>query len=403
MDMKKKLEDTYLPDKNARKEKVVLGLFGPDSMVTAYLLKIQKYEVIAVTVVNSWEELGAHSESALSCHLTPLRLEKLKEFCRSLNIPHQVVKLSSEFKEEVIGPWIAQKIEGKKPQVCWNCHDLRMRTLYEKMKEVGAEKLATGHYAKIFTHESHHTFYVHTSSDEQHDQSALLSRLPHDILSKLILPLSDLTRKEVLKLAGNFGVVVPEKTFEMNQCLRLTPELVQLIESSIPKKYLGEGFITNIDKTSDYGSHNGVYHYTLGDSMDVRESGRMMKGIFADYSYSDRKMIVTEESHLIRDKLMLKNCYFSEEVSLLGPFQGQMVLSDHRYVECWIYPKNFSTVSIELTEKTKLIPGEVVSIVKKKGKNSKLFLSGEVKLFDLEEMTPSGEENVPKVDPSLDY
>mgnify|MGYP006194351617 FL=1 len=206
--MKKKLENAYNPDKQARKEKILLGLSGGvDSFVTAYLLKIQKYDLIAVTISNSWDEVTLDQAKYLSCYLNPGRLEKIKDFCQKMNIPLQVVKSSAEFRESVIEPWMAEKALGKNSNPCWNCHELRMNLLYEKMKESGATKIATGHYAKLFHHEAHNTVFVHTSNDEVHDQSGLLSRLSHDVLKSLVLPLSDLTRKEVLKLAENFGVV----------------------------------------------------------------------------------------------------------------------------------------------------------------------------------------------------
>src|SRR6476620_8985275 len=110
MDMKKKLENAYAPDKNGRKEKVILGLFGLDSFVTAYLLKIQKYDLIGVTIVNSWDEYTGDQESTFSCHSSPQRLDKIKEFCNKLGIPLQIVKSSIEFKDEVVETWIADKI-----------------------------------------------------------------------------------------------------------------------------------------------------------------------------------------------------------------------------------------------------------------------------------------------------
>jgi tRNA-uridine 2-sulfurtransferase len=206
MDMKKKLENAYNPDKQTRKEKVVVGLSGGiDSYVTAYLLKIQKYELFAVTVVNAWDDYPSDSSEILSCHVNQQKIDELKEFCQKMGIPLQVVKATGEFKENVIEPWLADRATGRLPKQCWNCHEERMQIIYNKMVEAGATRMATGHYAKLFHHEAHGSVFVHTSNDEVNDQSALLSRLPHEILSSLILPLSDLSKKEVLKLAENFG------------------------------------------------------------------------------------------------------------------------------------------------------------------------------------------------------
>lgn len=400
--MKKKLEDAYIPDKQSRKEKVVLGLFGLDSLVTAYLLKIQKYEVIAVTAVNSWEDFTGDLSTTLSCFQSPAHLDHLKEFCHRLNIPLQIVKIPNEFRENVIGPWMGDKIQGKKPLPCLSCHDLRIRTVYEKMKEIGAEHIATGHYAKIFHHESHQLVYVHTSTDEINDQSALLSRLPHEMLSKLILPLSDLTRKEVLKLAENFGISEEKRALKIHECLRLTPDVEAFLEKKVPARFLKEGEFTSVDGTQSYGPHSGVHHYTNGGALEIKDGSRVPK-IFADYSYKDQKIIVAGPDYFLRKKLMLIKCHFSEEVSWLEPFSGLVVLRDNTYAECWVFPKNLNAVSIELNEKHNIFPGDVVSVVKKKGRNAKLFLTGEIQMVTEENDVSEGEQNVPNPDPFIDF
>lgn len=399
----KKLEDAYTPDKNTRKEKIVLGLFGLDSLVAAYLLKIQKYDLIAVTIINSWDDFPGDAGNVFSCHVSPVKTEKLKEFCHKLGIPLQIIKAGAEFKELVIEPWIADRIQGNKPKPCWNCHELRMKILHDKMKEAGASLFATGHFAKLFKNDSHHSVFVHTSGDEQHDQSAFLSRIPHDILKDLMLPLSDLSKKEVFKLAENFGIENENKRIPMLECLTLSPEVVRVLDKRIPKKFIQEGDITSIDGTLSFGQHHGVHLHTIGESVVLKESTKSIKGVFGDYSYPEKRMVIVEESYFLRDKLMLMNCHFSEEVSWLEPLKGFVVLPQNQYVECWITPKTLLTVSIELSEKVKILPGEIISVVKKKGKNAKVFLTGEIQLLALPAEENEGEQNVPKVDPVLDF
>jgi tRNA-specific 2-thiouridylase len=111
-----------------------------------------------------------------------------------------VVKGSDEFKEEVVDSWMSARLSGVKSNHCLSCHELRMRLLYQKMLDLDAQGMATGHMAKIFKNAVNNTVYVHSSNDEEHDQSSLLSRLPHEVLNKLILPLSDLQQKEIEKL-----------------------------------------------------------------------------------------------------------------------------------------------------------------------------------------------------------
>lgn len=402
--MKKKLENAYNPDKQSQKERMVIALSGGlDSYVTAYLLKIQKYDLIAVTVANQWDDYSGDAGKAFSCHTSAAKLDELKEFCHKMGIPLHVIKAVNEFKESVIEPWLADKALGKFPKPCWNCHDLRMKLVYDKMKEVGAKRMATGHFAKLFHHDSHGSVFVHTSNDEHHDQSALLSRLPHEILDSLVLPLSDLSKKEVLKLAENFGLAEDSKKLPIHHCLEWNEEIASVVLKKIPKKFIKEGEITSSDGLITYGLHEGVQSHTLGEPYEYRDSGKPIKGVFGNFSYQEKRMMIYDSAFFERDKLLLVKCYKSEEVSWLEPVKGFLVISESESVECWIYPKPLNSVYIELSEKHRLLNGQILSVIKKKGKNSKLFLTGEVQLLPPEPESLEGEQSVPKVNYSLDF
>ncbi|WP_408096241.1 hypothetical protein ACJVC5_14470 [Peredibacter sp. HCB2-198] len=404
MDMKKKLEEAYIPDKQSQKEKVIIGLSGGiDSYVTAYLLKIQKYDLIAVTVINDWEDWKGDSSQILSCHINPKKLDEIKEFCQKLSIPLQVVKASGEFKNEIIDEWMASRLSGTLARPCWNCHELRMRVLHQKMKEANVKHLATGHFAKLFHQDATGKVFVHTSNDEENDQSALLSRLPQEILKDLILPLSDLTQKEVLKLAENFGVVEVPKTLKMHQCLSWKEEMTPIFTSLIPERLRKEGEIMTADGSSTIGNHFGVFHHTLGESFEYRNVGKTTKGYIGEYTSGNALIKVEEESYFLRDKILLTNCEFSAETIWTEPQKGCLVVSPDKVYECWVHPKTLSSAYIELTKPEFLIEGDLLSVIKKKGKNSKVFLTGKVQYLPRDPEVVEGEESVPKVDYSRDF
>src|SRR5690606_10147996 len=114
-----------------------------DSYVCAYLLKIQNYEVFAVTILPEADVFGNQQDKILSCHLNESKLKQVQEFCQQLKIPHHTVKGKGEFREEVLEQWIAAKVTGSVSNACWACHDLRLRLLYLKSVELGAKFLAT--------------------------------------------------------------------------------------------------------------------------------------------------------------------------------------------------------------------------------------------------------------------
>lgn len=404
MDMKKKLEEAYIPDKQTRKEKVMIGLSGGiDAYVTAYLLKIQKYDLLAVTIQNDWEDWKGDSSSILSCHIDNKKLDSIKEFCQKLNIPLQVIKASAEFKNDVIEDWMAKKLIGKMSRPCWSCHELRMRLLHQKMKEANVKNLVTGHYAKLFHQDGEGSVYVHTSNDEENDQSSLLSRLPQDILRSLILPLSDLTKKEVIKLAENFGLIEETKTLKIHQCLSWSEEMSPVFEALVPAKLRKEGEIVTGDGQQNLGAHTGVFHRSYGEAVDYRNMGKPVKGFFANYSVQEKNIIIEEENFFEREKILLTNCHYSGETSWSEPQKGFLVVSPEKTYECWVHPKTLSSAYIELTRPEFLLEGDILTVVKKKGKNSKLYLTGKVQFLPRDPVVLEGEDSVPKVDYSRDF
>ncbi len=404
MDMKKKLEDTYNPEQHAQKERIVVGLNGSiDSMVAAFLLKIQKYELLAVTVMNSWDTLKTDQASVLSCHITHPKIERIKDFCHKLNIPLHIVNSNAEFNEEVASPWISDKVLGKFPKPCWSCHEVRMHLLHHKMLELGAKQIVTGHYAKLFRHDSKGTVFVHTSNDEEHDQSELLVRLPHDVLASLYLPLSDLTKKEVLKLAENFGLTYEADPTENRPCFEWGPDLAAIVTKEVPARFIKPGDIMNKDESIRIGDHPGVQHYKLGQTIEYRENGAQVSGIFGEYVFAEKKIKVAQEEHYLRNQFMLVKCHLSEEVSWVEPFKGSVQLRKGEFVDCWVYPKSLSSIYIELLEPRKILPGEVVTVLKRRGKNSKIYLSGEIQFIEKNEDDEEGVSHVPKANYSGDF
>ncbi len=404
MDMKKKLEEAYLPEKDARKKKVVVGLSGGiSSFVTAYLLKIQKYDLIGVTVSTSWENYEGDQGSTLSCFMNQAKIESIQAFCHSIGIPHMVLKASDEFKDIVVENWLTSRIAGKNPVPCWSCHELRMRLLYEKMKQLGAEAVATGHFAKLFHQEAHHSVYVHSSNDEVHDQSNLLSRLPHDILASLMLPLSDLQKSEVLKLAENFGLESVPKKVEIHHCFEPSPDTNAFLEKNIPLKLRLGGELMSVDNVDSYGDHEGIDHYQYGQVIEISPQYRPSATVYVSkYTVLDKKLLVGEESYFSRQEVFLTQCNITEETPWHEPLKGVMKTAQEEVVDCWVYPKNLNAAVVRWETPHKVLEGEIVSIYKKRGKNSKVFLSGKVRYIPDE---PVDEEGVPlaKVDYSRNF
>ncbi len=278
-----------------------------------------------------------------------------------------------------------------------------MKLLHDKMKELDANQMATGHFAKLFHNETHGSVFIHSSNDEEHDQSGLLSRLPHEILNSIVLPLSDLTKQEVIKLAENFGLTDEGKALKIHQCLKQDPELSELIAKKVPRKMVKPGEITNLEQNENLGEHTGIHQHTFGEEFEYRNGTKLITGNLGQYSFSEKKMFIVDSNYFRRQNLQLIKCRLSEEVHWLEPVKGFLGVSQNNFVECWIFPKTLSSVFIELTEAIQLLPGDIVTVFKKKGKNSKVYLTGEICLLALDPEPIEGEASVPKVNHVLNF
>ncbi len=376
-----KLTETYLPDKSARKEKIIVGLSGGmDSLVSAYLLKIQRYDLIGVTVVPAWDEIPGSNSSLFSCALSEKNIEALSAFCHQLGIPHHVIRIPLEFREVVVERWMARKAAGELPDQCWMCHELRMSFLHSKMKELGGKILATGHFAKIYKTDADSFTYVQTSNDEIHDQSALLSRLPQEILRDLMLPLSDLQKKEVIKLAENFGVNSSEGKIPPFKCFPEQESTINFLTTHIPQRFQKIGEMVS-DTEDRFPEHEGVIRYRKGEKLVETADRKPL--FFARYSTNDTKILLKNPEWFLKSKIILRQCVVPADAPWKIPFRA-VLFKEGQFHEGWFFPKTLNSCLVELDAPVSLVEGETVSIFKKKGKNSRILLTGLVIYVDEE-------------------
>jgi tRNA-uridine 2-sulfurtransferase len=404
MDMKKKLDQAYMPDKNNRIDKVAVAMSGGiDSFVAAYLLKIQKHELMGITVLTGWEDSGVDEEGQLSCFINSQRLTMVKDFCHQIGIPHSTVKISAEFRERVVESWMADRTFGKLPQPCWSCHEVRMHALYDKMKQLGAKYLATGHFAKLFHHEAHGTTFVHSSNDEHFDQSLLLARLPQDILHSLMLPLSDLQKKEVIKLAENFGLSGLNKKMAMHQCFPWNETSQSFVEKKIPARFMKPGEVVDVSDKGTVSELEKLLPHAYGDLIVPKNTVSKEDLFLVDYNYPEKKYLAGKIQYFSRNRILLTDCEVTEETPWSEPVHASLKVSDDLSVDCWVHPKSLRSAFVEWDEKIDLKEGMIVGVYRKKGKNSKVYVSGKVKFLPEEKVQVEGEKQNAKVDYAVDY
>ena len=173
------------------KGRVIVGLSGGvDSTVAAYLLKEQGYDVIGVTM-EMWP--GEHSEQAIA---------DARRVAENIGIPFEVLDFKKEFRECVVNDFMEQYQKGLTPNPCIVCNRLvKGQALLDKAHEMGAEHIATGHYARIEKHPKTGRYAVRNSATAVKDQTYALYRLTQEQLQAMLLPIGDYAKEEVRAIA----------------------------------------------------------------------------------------------------------------------------------------------------------------------------------------------------------
>ncbi len=382
------------------KQTVIVGLSGGlNSAVAAMLLKIQKMDLIAVTIAPG-PSFTTDPDKNFACHINQERLQKIKDFCHSLNIPHHLIQADESFTDKVAGRWISQKICGAIKDQCFSCHKMRMRFLFEKMIELGASGIATGHFAKVYMNPTNGDVSISSANDEVHDQSSLLSSVDNEILHKLILPLSDLSMKEVTKLADNFFLSFKEPEIKIHHCFPNTPELLTYFEANVPHSLREEGDIYDLGREHNLGQHKGIHHIDFNSEVETHgkhsHSGDHYK--IAKYSMRDKVVEVGHPESFKSKGVHLMNCQFLDGVDSSFPLKCYLKINNEFY-EAMVFPKNLQGAYLELEESVELPLGELVTCYKRKGKNSKVLMSGTIRIrgnFHLVQRDEDMEDEAPE-------
>ena len=184
-----------------KKTKVVVALSGGvDSSVAAYLLKEQGYDLIGLFMKNWHDETVTISDECPwldDSNDAMLVAEKL-------NIPFQVVDLSRDYKEKIIDYMFDEYSKGNTPNPDILCNrEIKFDIFMDVALSLGADYVATGHYSRIKKNNNENSikYELHSGLDKTKDQSYFLCQLNQDQLSKILLPIGDLTKNEVRKIA----------------------------------------------------------------------------------------------------------------------------------------------------------------------------------------------------------
>lgn len=243
--------------KYVMRKKVVVGMSGGvDSSVCAYLLKEQGYEVIGMTM-QIWEK--DMSSEGSCCGLSAV--EDARRVCEMIDIPHYVVNFRQDFKTRVIDYFIDEYKNGKTPNPCIACNRyVKWESMLKKALMIGADYIATGHYASVINIENR--YQLKRSKSLKKDQTYALYNLTQNQLKKTIMPLGDYTKEEIRQIAAKIGLLVANKPDSQEICFVPDDNYSKYIEDATGEVAVEGSFVNKAGEV--LGKHKGIINYTIG-------------------------------------------------------------------------------------------------------------------------------------------
>jgi tRNA-specific 2-thiouridylase len=244
---------------------------GVDSSTVAAVLQDQHRSVVGLTMQLWNQRRLPELQGDAPAHHRCCSLDDVydaKRVAQHLNFPHYVVNFEHQFEDRVVRPFVQDYLSGRTPIACTNCNtDVKFEPLLRMARQIGADRLATGHYARIRRDDATGRFQLLRALDPTKDQSYFLWGLSQEQLSRSEFPLGELSKDEVREIARRAALPVAEKPDSMELCFVPNGNYVQFIhayasENKIPLN-TGEGEIVT-ESGELLGRHNGIHNYTIG-------------------------------------------------------------------------------------------------------------------------------------------
>ena len=289
---------------------------GVDSSVAAALLKEQGYEVVGI-MLKLWSD-GESGRVNRCC--TPADVDAARTVANQLGIPFYLINIADSFKSIVVDYFVSEYTAGRTPNPCLLCNRyVRFDLLLNKALSLGAQYLATGHYARV-RQAAGGQYQLLRGVDPQKDQSYVLSVLGQRELSHALWPLGELTKPQVREIAAKMKLPVAEKAESQDLCFLANGDYRDFLTRHAPAGSLRPGEIR--DTTGKVlGQHQGLPFYTIGQRKGIGLAAREPLYVIA-LEANENAVIVGTKHELGRRECTAQNMHYVSGAAPIGPFRA---------------------------------------------------------------------------------
>ncbi|KJS20316.1 MAG: thiouridylase [Clostridiaceae bacterium BRH_c20a] len=241
---------------------VVVGMSGGvDSSVAAYLLKEQGYDVIGVTM-QIWPV--EHDEERVGGCCSLSAVNDARRVADKLGIPFYVMNFRDLFEIEVIDYFTNEYLQGRTPNPCIACNKkIKFEGFLTKAKQLGADYIATGHYAKLLYDNTKKRFVLKKAVDTMKDQTYALYNFTQEQMAHTLLPLGNYAKPQIREIAASIELRVANKPDSQEICFVTDNNYKNFIENRVGQEHFRPGPF--LDTQGNWiGTHEGLPNYTIG-------------------------------------------------------------------------------------------------------------------------------------------